>query len=51
MFLIEYKEWYMFVENNVMQQQGHAGDDVHLNEWPSVQYSFSHNIIFIVYMF
>ena len=30
----------MFVENNVMQQHVHAGEDVHLNERPSLQYSF-----------
>ena len=31
----------MFVENNVMQQLGHAGNEVHLNKRPSLQYSFS----------
>ena len=30
----------MFVENNVIQQLGHAGDNVHLNERPSLKYSF-----------
>ena len=29
MFIIKYKQWKIFVENNVMQQ----GDDVDLNEW------------------
>ena len=47
----------MFAENNVMQEHGHAGDDVHLNERPSLKYSFflqwipHNNIIFIIYIF
>ena len=55
MFLIKYKQWKYFVENNVMQQQ-HAGDDVHLKKRPTLQYSFflqgisQNNIIFIVYI-
>ena len=52
MFLIKYNQ--MFVENNDLQQHGHAGNDVHLNERPSLQYSFfsarnfHNNIMFIV---
>ena len=30
----------MFTENNVMQKHRNAGDDMHLNERPSLQYSF-----------
>ena len=30
----------MFVENNDIQQLRHAGDDVHWNERPSLQYYF-----------
>ena len=45
----------MSVENNVIQQLKHAGDDVHLNERPSLQYlslqGIPHNNIIYIYIY
>ena len=41
----------MFVENNVMQQHRHAGDDVYLNERLYLQWEYSIIILYLVFIY